>query len=298
MPDQPAVMKELGELEELRNLIGEYLDKYLLELEYPQSKALAQLMESIRYSLLGGGKRFRPILSLAFSEAFGINPLRILPWAAAIEMVHTYSLIHDDLPSMDNDDFRRGKPTNHKVHGEPLALLAGDGLLTEAFGLIAKKYEKEPTLVAQLIRLLSRSAGLCGMVGGQAMDLAAQSHQSQGLGVEELKITHELKTGALIRASVEGAAIICDLPESKNNITKKFGSQLGLAFQLADDLLDYNPKNLEKGNFATLLGFEETKKWLSEVTLTAQQCLDELNFSSKNSNLLLFLVKYNKTRIH
>lgn len=285
MQEQLAIKKEL---------IESYLNKYLCELKYPQSKSLLHLVESVRYSLLRGGKRFRPTLSLAFSEALGINSLRVLPWACAVEMIHTYSLIHDDLPCMDNDDIRRGEPTNHKVYGEALALLAGDSLLTEAFNLLAEKYEKNPGLAIKLIKLLAQSAGLSGMVGGQAMDLSAQL---QKVSEEELKTIHSLKTGALIKASIEGAALVCDLSDSKIDLAKKFGSHLGLAFQLADDLLDYDPKNLENGNFATLCGFEETKKWLDEVTLDAQQCLDKLEFSLKNSDLLLFLVEYNKTRV-
>lgn len=288
--------EQAEQLSSRKELIEAYLDKYLDDLKYPRSQALVGLMESIRYSLLRGGKRFRPTLSLALAEAFAVNPLRILPWACAVEMIHTYSLIHDDLPCMDNDDLRRGEPTNHKVYGEGQALLAGDALLTEAFALISDKYEQDPRIAVALIRLLTEAAGFRGMVGGQAIDLETQKRPKNEVSIHDLNLTHSLKTGALIRVAIEGAAIACGLPTPKVELSRKFGAQLGLAFQIADDILDFNPENPEKGNFATTLGLAETQGWLKEVSQEANQCLTDLGILKNSSALLWFMVEYNQTR--
>ena len=141
------------------------------------STGFAQLIESVRYSSLQNGKRFRPALAMLTAEGLGYSAERVLPYAVAVECVHTYSLIHDDLPSMDNDDYRRGRPSNHKVFGEATALLAGDALLTEAFDIIATNYDQEPVVALRAIRELARAAGMWGMVGGQAMDLAAKESE-------------------------------------------------------------------------------------------------------------------------
>jgi geranylgeranyl diphosphate synthase, type II len=279
---------------EIRELFERYLNSYMAELVLPKSEAIAKLFGSMNYSLQAGGKRFRPTLALAFCEEFSVNPMRALPWVTAVEMIHTYSLIHDDLPCMDNDDERRGKPTNHKVFGEAQALLAGDALLTEAFAVIATKYHHEPNLVVTLVRLLSEAAGIRGMVGGQAIDMLTQNLRQTTQ--QELELIHKLKTGALIRVSIEGAAAICGLPQAKVDLSRKFGELIGLSFQIADDLLDFDLDDPEPGNFATVIGPKETKALLQNVSSQALKCLGELGLSSKNLNLLSSLVEYNRSR--
>ncbi len=209
----------------------------------------------------------------------------------AIEMIHTYSLIHDDLPCMDNDDLRRGSPTNHKVFGEPMALLAGDALLTEAFRVISQYFETEPHIGLKLTALLSEAAGVLGMVGGQAIDIQSEKNQRS---LQEANLMHALKTGALIRVCTEGAALVCGLPVEKIQQCRSFGENLGLAFQLKDDLLD-SQELIEPGSFPALLGIEETKTYLREVSDQALMCLSKMEVSQ---GLLRELVDYNQTRQH
>ena len=226
--------------------------------QLPDSPGLEKLKQSIAYSYSRGGKRFRPVLSLLIAETFAVHPQRVLPWAMAVEMIHTYSLIHDDLPCMDNDDFRRGEPTNHKKFGETTALLAGDALLTEAFALIAQSYKEDPAIGLRLVALLSQAAGLFGMVGGQAIDLEFQKLKPSFADLEQM---HLMKTGALIRVSAEGAALICGLPSEKIQLCRQFGERLGLAFQIQDDLIDAKEKQ-EPGSFPEVLGLEQTENYL------------------------------------
>lgn len=253
-----------------KELVEEYLINYINELAWPRAEALQKLKSSIEYSLLGDGKRFRPTLCLQIAEAFGAHPKALLPWAAAIEMIHTYSLIHDDLPAMDDDKLRRGKPTNHIAFDEATALLAGDALLTEAFAVIAKAYQSESNIVTQLVLLLSEASGVLGMVGGQMMDLEIED---KGPAIQELNLIHRLKTGALIRVACEGSAVVVGLPKEKQKLLRQFGESLGLAFQLKDDLLDSD------GLFS-LLGKEETEAYLKEVSDNAHGTLQELQMPS------------------
>ena len=260
---------------EQRECIDEGLQQWMRQLQPSASEGLIELHKSLEYSLLRGGKRFRPLLSLLVGESFAVSPKRLLPWALAVEMIHNYSLIHDDLPCMDDDDLRRGEPTNHRVFGESTALLAGDTLLTEAFGMIARGYSDQPLLVSQLVLLLCEAAGFRGMVGGQAIDLKSKV---QSLNLEELVQMHEMKTGALIRVSCEGAAIVCGLPLAKQQLAREFGALLGFAFQLKDDLLD-SADEVEVGSFPGHLGLEQTKNKLAEVSSKAEALLSELNLS-------------------
>lgn len=280
----------LEELKIRKEKIDESLDSYFRSLQIPRALGIQELKESMEYSLLRGGKRFRPALCVLLAEAFAVHPKRVMPLACAIEMIHTYSLIHDDLPCMDNDDLRRGQPTNHKMYGETTALLAGDGLLTEAFRCLSEGYEREPELGLKLVVLLSSSAGVIGMVGGQAIDLKAQKEK---ISLQELNLMHALKTGALIRVCVEGAAVACGLLPDKVELCRKFGQQLGLAFQIKDDLLDSMESKIELGSFPGILGIEETQKYLQEVTLEAQNLLRELGIEK---SLLKNLVDYNLHR--
>jgi geranylgeranyl diphosphate synthase type II len=192
----------------------------------------------MRYSLFAGGKRLRPILCLAGAAAVGGDEEPVIPAACALELIHTYSLIHDDLPAMDNDDLRRGKPTNHKVYGEAMALLAGDALLTEAFHLMTffePRDERGATLLIQVMQAIAYAAGYAGMVGGQTVDLQAEGKEAD-LPVVEFIHTH--KTGALITVSVTSGALLSHGDEFQMKAIESYGRKIVLAFQISDDLLD------------------------------------------------------------
>lgn len=251
--------------------------------EVPQ---LERFWQSLNYSLFSEGKRFRPLLSVLTAKALGKPPEQVLPLAAAVELIHTYSLIHDDLPCMDNDDERRGRPTNHKVYGEAGALLAGDGLLTMAFGILAQS--PRPT-AATAVALLSIAAGPRGMVGGQALDIEAQKPN-----LELLKEIHERKTGALIRVSVEAAAVLCEAGVQKIQALRSYGEQLGMAFQLADDLQDFDPESPEKVSFASALGVTETLRHLETASDKALSALADFPDSARG---LREMVRLNRERV-
>lgn len=270
--------------------VDKFVENYLNEMALPHGEAILELRKSMLYSASNGGKRFRPLLSLLVGELLGCAEGEVLPFAAAVEFIHTYSLIHDDLPCMDNDDVRRGKPTNHKVFGEDFALLSGDALLTEAFFLITEGYKNNSFLIAPLCRLLSEAAGIRGMVGGQAIDLkAGQKTFTQ----EELSHLHLLKTGALIRVAIEGAAVIAKATPAEIAALKKFGEALGIAFQVADDILDHGEKDQDQRSFTGIIGLENTKKYLSEIS---ENALLELQKISQKSAMLEHLINYNQTR--
>ncbi|MBW2619504.1 MAG: polyprenyl synthetase family protein [Deltaproteobacteria bacterium] len=201
----------------------------------------------MRYSLFAGGKRLRPILCLAGAEAVGAAPESALPAAVTLEMIHTYSLIHDDLPAMDNDDLRRGRATSHKVFGEALAILAGDGLLTEGLGFLAGAAVKgglEPNRVLAALSVIAGAAGPGGMVGGQVVDI-----ESEGLdvGLDVVEFIHERKTGALIAASVTSGAILGRGSKSRIAALENYGRRIGLAFQIVDDILDVEGDTVSLG---------------------------------------------------
>ena len=205
----------------------------------PEPAGLAgEVIKAMRYSLFAGGKRIRPILCIAGAEAAGGSAHDVLGIGCAIELIHSYSLIHDDLPAMDDDDFRRGKPTNHKVFGEAVAVLAGDGLLTLAFNLMArfgleKRAEKDATL--RVIDLIASAAGCKGMVGGQVVDIGYEGKDPDPAVVEYI---HRHKTGALIAASVTSGTILADGTEEEIRSANRYGQEIGLAFQIADDILN------------------------------------------------------------
>lgn len=253
---------------------------------------LEGLMASVRYSTLQeGGKRFRPALAMLTAEALGFSSDRVMPFAAAVECVHTYSLIHDDLPPMDNDDYRRGLPTNHKIYGEATAILAGDALLTEAFFILTQHYKSEPAACVNAVEELSFAAGLYGMVGGQAIDLRAKANELQ---FDELQTMHRLKTGALIRAAAVGAAHLCFATAERVAQIRAYSSALGLAFQVADDMLDHNPDNPEPGSYAALLGLEQTKAHLVDLT---EHCLSAIESWGARAEPLRELARYNRLRM-
>ncbi|MBE0597404.1 MAG: polyprenyl synthetase family protein [Desulfuromonadales bacterium] len=235
----------------------------------------ASLHRSMRYSVFAGGKRLRPILLLAACEAVGGDPERAMPAACAMEMIHTYSLIHDDLPAMDNDDFRRGQPTNHKVFGEAIAILAGDGLLTEAFLLLAAPSAPLPAEIrCQVIRLIAKAAGSLGMVGGQVVDM-----ESEGKTIDfpTLEFIHTHKTGALILASLQAGGVIGGADQSAYASLTAYGTAAGLAFQIADDILDIvgeqellgkdvgSDQARGKATYPAFLGLAEARSRASEL---------------------------------
>ncbi|MFN7959117.1 MAG: polyprenyl synthetase family protein [Holophagaceae bacterium] len=264
----------------------------------------ARLGEAVRYSLEAGGKRVRPVLCILACEAVGGTAVQALPGALALEYVHTYSLIHDDLPAMDDDDLRRGRPTNHKVYGEGHAILAGDALLTEAFGVLASA-DLDPARRAEALALLAEGAGWRGMAGGQALDLEgearakphrlakrdgpkgeAQDGPSVGEKLEQydldhLRLIHRLKTGALLRASLEIGAVLGGATPPERASLRAYGEAIGLAFQIQDDILDATASEADLGKragkdagrgkitYPSLLGLEGARKALSEATETA-----------------------------
>lgn len=254
--------------------------------EYYSDK-LKNFLESLKYSLLGEGKRFRPVLCLAIADLLGKKHSLVLPLALAIEMIHTYSLIHDDLPCMDNDDLRRGKPTHHKVFGESTALLAGDALLTESFRVVSEHAE-DPANTLKVIHLLTECAGSLGMIGGQYVDLSTQKNK---VGVEALSQMQINKTGALIRAAIVGSSILCDATYEQMKALEEFAKYIGLNFQIADDILDHQKNEL--GSFVSVLGLDESKKLLHKLTNESLHVLEPF----KNSEFLRDLSQFNSQRL-
>lgn len=247
---------------------------------FMQDEPQKELFEAMRYSLLAGGKRLRPVMVLAFCELCGGNADAALPFAAAIEMVHTYSLIHDDLPCMDNDDLRRGKPTNHRVFGEAKAVLAGDGLLTAAFSQLASA--KLPAKqVVEAVRVLSLCAGELGMVGGQVLDMDAENRICTEQEVIDIQ---SRKTGALISAACQLGVIAAGGSIEQQNAAAAYADALGLAFQIRDDILDVigdaqklgkaTGTDENKNTFVRLYGIEACKKLVVDETEKAIRALD------------------------
>lgn len=233
-------------LEEKRQTVDRYLEAHLP----PVGASPTVLHEAIRYSLLGNGKRLRPILTIAAAESICSPPLAMLPVACAFEFIHTYSLIHDDLPAMDNDDFRRGKPTNHKVYGDGVAILAGDGLHTMAFEWCSRAdlvNDLAPDVQVRIIRELALGAGNHGMVGGQVMDIQAEN---QRVELEELRTIHAHKTGKLIRAAVRAGGLLSGADSRQFEQLTAYAEDVGLAFQIADDVLNVTGTREELGKDA------------------------------------------------
>jgi len=219
------------------------VDAYLAGLTFGGEAGTAGLDEAMRYSLLAGGKRIRPVLALATAEALGRDPGEVMPLAAALEMVHTYSLIHDDLPAMDDDELRRGKPTCHLAYGEDVAILAGDGLFAEALGLALTRQRGAPARVLAAVAELTAAAGVGGMVGGQYLDVTAAGE----LDPAALRRLHELKTGRLIAASVGCVLLLCGPGGPATLHLGRFSEELGVLFQIVDDILDVTGHDAELG---------------------------------------------------
>ncbi|MDO4516435.1 MAG: polyprenyl synthetase family protein [Bacillota bacterium] len=239
-----------------------------------QWPTLGDLKEAMNYSLLSGGKRIRPVLTLAVCRLFGGDPEKALPFACGLEMIHTYSLIHDDLPCMDDDDLRRGRPTNHRVYGEATAVLAGDGLLTAAFGVLVQA-ELSPAQIVRGVACLSQAAGPAGMVGGQILDLAGEG---KTLTYEEILRIQNLKTGCMIEAAARLGAIAADSTPQEEEAAAAYARKIGLAFQIRDDLLDVlgdeaelgkpigSDRENEKSTFVGLQGIEGCERLIAELT--------------------------------
>jgi geranylgeranyl diphosphate synthase, type II len=212
------------------------VEEYLASLRFAREPAAAGLEDAMRYSLLAGGKRIRPVLALATAAAIGRPPREVLPLAAALELIHTYSLIHDDLPAMDDDDLRRGRPTCHVRYGEDVAILAGDGLYAEAFRLVLREQHGEPANILRAVYELADATGVNGMVGGQYIDVKDLA----GAGGASLRRLHELKTGRLIGASVECVILLTGGEDTTTTLDpfRAFAAELGVLFQIVDDILD------------------------------------------------------------
>jgi geranylgeranyl diphosphate synthase type II len=285
------------------------LEAYLLEKKQVVEQALDASLplaepklvyEAMRYSLLAGGKRLRPILSIATCELFGGDEAMAIPTACAMEMIHTMSLIHDDLPSMDNDDLRRGKPTNHKVYGEDIAILAGDGLLVYAFEYIGRATKGVPApQVLQVIVNLARAVGGEGLVGGQVMDLQAEG--KPGVTVEELKSIHTRKTGALLEVAVTSGAILAGADLNQQQGLSRYAQNIGLAFQIVDDVLDITAtaeqlgktagKDLQaqKATYPSLWGLEKSQEQAHNLI---EGAIQELQPYGEKADPLRAIAKY------
>jgi len=268
------------------SMVDETLDKLLSQTpDFPEG-----LRKSMRYSIFAGGKRLSPTLVLAASECCGLAPRKSLKTAAALEMIHTYSLIHDDLPAMDDDDLRRGKPTNHKVFGDAMAILAGDALLTKAFEAAAENaadLKLNGRATAELIRLIAYGAGAEGMVGGQVADLAAEGASkkiSKNAAAKMLEGVHRRKTGALIVASLDAGAVLAGASKSAREALSSYGESIGLAFQIADDVLDVvgdkkkmgkkgSDRDNDKLTYASLYGIEAARQKAVRLISDAHRAL-------------------------
>jgi geranylgeranyl diphosphate synthase type II len=283
------------------------VDKTLGSLVPPAKTFPPKVFEAMRYSLFAGGKRVRPILVLASAEALGAKAAGLLPIASSIELIHTYSLIHDDLPSMDNDDLRRGRQTCHKVYGEAVAILAGDGLLTAAFEVLSdpKRLMSVPAdRLVSIIREISHASGCFGMVGGQVVDMESEGRE---VDLATLEYIHTHKTGALIRASVRVGALYARASEKRLKALTRYGEFVGLAFQIADDILDLTGTREEIGKdvgsdlkkdkttYPSVYGIDESRRRAREVAEKAVAALRDLD---ARADPLRELAKYIVTRVN
>lgn len=272
-----------------RILVEQKLDSMV-----PENNNIPVITEAMRYSLLAGGKRLRPILALMSCELFGGQEGEVLPFACCIEMIHTYSLIHDDLPAMDNDGLRRGKPTNHKVFGEGFAVLAGDALLNHSFETMISIIKKnpKPEYIA-VMDIISRASGVSGMIGGQCIDLY---YENRCIKLDALNSMHQKKTGALIAASLATGAVISGADEGDIKNIMEFGDTIGLAFQVIDDILDVSgseeklgksinkDNEFHKSNFISFYGLDKSRSIAGELIGEAKQKLEK--YGSRGHYLL------------
>jgi geranylgeranyl diphosphate synthase, type II len=278
-------------------MVNRKLEELVREKEMPEKT----LYSAMKYSLMAGGKRLRPVLALAVCDMLDERPEQILPFGCAIELIHTYSLIHDDLPAMDNDDYRRGSLTNHKVYGEAMAILAGDALLNLAFeSMLAYTLQTGDKLLEKVraMEYIAGAAGAAGMIGGQVVDLESEG---RSIPAELLDYMHRCKTGALIKAPVMAAAFLCRTEKKETAHLETFADRLGLAFQIKDDLLDVegsleamgkrtgSDTANDKTTFITLYGVERSREMLEEITC---QAIDSLALFGEKAEFLVALSQY------
>jgi geranylgeranyl diphosphate synthase, type II len=277
--------------------LQERVDAYLEGVRFAGEPATERLEEAMRYSLLAGGKRIRPVLALATAEALDADPDGVLPLAAVVELIHTYSLIHDDLPAMDDDDLRRGQPTCHVKFGEPVAILAGDGLFAEAIALVLERQAGEPGRVQAALAELARAAGVGGMVGGQYLDVADEA--------ADIRRLHELKTGRLIGASIGCVLLLTGMSEPATLPYRRFAAELGVLFQIVDDILDVTgdeaalgkPQGSDerhgKRTYVSVFGLEQARELAAESHRKARAALAE---TDGNTSTLEQITDYILTR--
>ncbi len=277
----------------------ELVDARLAQLLHTDVEPFENLYKSMNYSLMAGGKRIRPILLLAVIEALGKDAAAYIDIACALECVHTYSLIHDDLPAMDDDDLRRGKATNHVVFGEGMAILAGDALLTFAFELMARQDQVDPAKLARIIAVFAQAAGPAGMVGGQAFDL--ESEGNMVIGIDGLKLLHKSKTGVIFQAAIDMAAILGDATEAEQQALDAYALNLGLTFQITDDILDFvgDEKTLGKpvgsdekngkATYVTIFSLDEARRLARQ---SAEAAIEALAPFGEKGKILTDLVSY------
>ena len=284
-------------LKEKKELIEKTIDSYLGEFSYPHVIA-----EGMRYAVLNGGKRIRPVLILMTLDILGKDETLGLPSGAALEMIHSYSLVHDDLPALDNDDYRRGKLTTHKKFGEAQGILIGDSLLTHAFNVLTEKNEGviSDKKIVEIVKLTSSYAGINGMIGGQTVDVESEGKK---IDMETLKYIHKNKTGKLLRLPIEIGCVIGDASKEIREKLEEYADLIGLAFQIKDDILDVegdfeklgkpvgSDAELEKSTYPSLIGMEESKKLLDETLEKAKKIIAD-NFSEEKGKILIELADF------
>lgn len=284
-------------LKEKKELIEKTIDSYLGEFSYPHVIA-----EGMRYAVLNGGKRIRPVLILMTLDILGKDETLGLPSGAALEMIHSYSLVHDDLPALDNDDYRRGKLTTHKKFGEAEGILIGDSLLTHAFNVLTEKNEGviSDKKIVEIVKLTSSYAGINGMIGGQTVDVESEGKK---IDMETLKYIHKNKTGKLLRLPIEIGCVIGDASKEIREKLEEYADLIGLAFQIKDDILDIegdfeklgkpvgSDAELEKSTYPSLIGMEESKKLLDETLEKAKKIIAD-NFSEEKGKILIELADF------
>lgn len=284
-------------LSEKKVFVEDSINLFLNELTYP-----TQIAEGMKYAVLNGGKRIRPILLLMILDLFDKDEKLGVPSAAALEMIHSYSLVHDDLPALDNDDYRRGKLTTHKKFGEAEGILIGDALLTHAFYILTEKNLNllSPEKIVEIVRLTSSYAGINGMIGGQMIDIESENKK---IDIETLKYIHKNKTGKLLRLPIEIGCVISETSKDIREKLEKFADLIGLAFQIKDDILDIegdfetlgkpigSDAELNKSTYPSLIGLDESKKLLQEIVDEAKNIIKE-NFSEEKGKMLIELTDY------
>lgn len=284
-------------LKEKKELIEKTIDSYLREFSYPHVIA-----EGMRYAVLNGGKRIRPVLILMTLDILGKDETLGLPSGAALEMIHSYSLVHDDLPALDNDDYRRGKLTTHKKFGEAQGILIGDSLLTHAFNVLTEKNEGviSDKKIVEIVKLTSSYAGINGMIGGQTVDVESEGKK---IDMETLKYIHKNKTGKLLRLPIEIGCVIGDASKEIREKLEEYADLIGLAFQIKDDILDVegdfeklgkpvgSDAELEKSTYPSLIGMEESKKLLDETLEKSKKIIAD-NFSEEKGKILIELADF------